>query len=194
MSLSFSRKFSKQKSTSGRIAIVLVALLAGLTACLKEPGPTWPTVAEKYRFAGGDWKDVKNAAVPNAVSALGESTFTVSGKGVSIFYTDVYTTDDKAFPTGGVFDGDIWTYLYAGNIKIGVIIYTADKIFYVYLGKTFISSTDIKNYVYIRDMQNAYNGYAYPKGQADRLNSVAAEFPAFRRPPDAGAFPREPPR
>ena len=145
------------KNAPKKFAVVAVALLAGLTACPNnetEPTePTGPTVAEKYRFTTGFWFIGSNE-VSGAVPTLGESTFTVSGGGIDISYTNVYTKgggiDPKGYP---------WAYLYAGNVKIGQAKKTGPdlSVTQINLGKTGNSNFD---YVEASDMQDTHNGYA----------------------------------
>ena len=136
------------------VVVVAIALLAGLTACPNEPELAAPTVAEKYRFTGGDWDDgnfVRN------VSTLGESTFTVSGGGIDISYTNVYTTG------GGLMgDTDDWAYLYSGNVKIGIVM-TYGNSSWVDLGKTVCSEDPFIKDTDLSDMQDTHNGYAGAK-------------------------------
>jgi len=144
----------KMKNAPKKFAVVVVAiaLLAGLTACPNEPELAAPTVAEKYRFTGGDWDDgnfVRN------VSTLGESTFTVSGGGIDISYTNVYTTGG-----GLIQDLDPWAYLYSGNVKIGIVMDASRLISGFVMMELGKESCSVDGYYDISGMQDTHNGVA----------------------------------
>ena len=122
-------------------------------------------VEAKYRFSDGLWSDSDDNWVNGAVSTLGENTFTVTGKGVTISFTDVYTEGGGSIshidPIG--YDAT-WAYLYDGSGKIGIVLTPVDgSKSEASFGKTFVG---VLNSIYgmgldTTGMQDTHNGSGY---------------------------------
>ena len=131
-----------------------------LTAIYTINIPGAKTVEAEYWFSGGDWYDNDTASmIPGAVSKLDENSFSVEGGGVDIFYTGVYTEGD------GIIYSNPWAYVYAGSVKIGLVIDYGSYDIELYIGKTccngyaswFASGGEILDLI---DMQDIINGEA----------------------------------
>jgi hypothetical protein len=106
----------------GLLALVLIFGMA-FTGCKNSTGgpPDDPPreVTAKYRFSDGLWYTPPNTIVNNALATLSATSFTVTGGGVNISYTDVYTTGGgSGNEYGETFD---WEYLYDSSGKIGTV-------------------------------------------------------------------------
>jgi hypothetical protein len=108
-----------------------------------------------FRFSGGEWADANGVIVTGAVSTLGETTFKVTGGGVNISFTNVYTE------YGEISGGDRWAYLYDGSGKIGVVSYSSSERIAV-IGKTLIEEMGTGGSINISGMQDTHNGIASP--------------------------------
>ena len=120
---------------TGTVLLLLVLFLS-LTSCSNGSTDTADTpkvVEAKYRFSNGNWS-VLGIDQPGAVSALGENTFTVSGGGIGISYTGVYTEGGGIL--GDAWPGpNTWAYLYDSSGKIGfAAAYNDGSYFEVNLG------------------------------------------------------------
>jgi hypothetical protein len=100
-----------------------------------------PKVVEAiYCFTNGQWYDSTSTIVPEAISALGENTFTVSGGGVNISYSGIYTEGGSIF-IHEIYGIEVsWAYLYSGSNKIGIVHAWKDSSASIEadLGKTYI--------------------------------------------------------
>ena len=129
-------------------------------------------VHSMYHFTNGYWMNrLDGGGVNGSISALSESNFTVTGGGVSIMYSNVYTKGGGAF-----YDNDFdiivnWDYLFTDSGKIGIVFqidgpYGDDDIyFYVFLGKnSYIRQDSGFNIDAIgidtTDIQSIHNGVA----------------------------------
>jgi hypothetical protein len=171
------------KNTLKTIATLAFITTLIFTACKEdEPADTTDNINKVveaiYRFSGGAWRYNFFEDVKGAVSALGETTFTVYGGGVSISFTSVYTEG------GGIFtNGDRWAYLYNGSGKIGFVTYAGyKKEWTAVIGK---SSVDIAKTYYdisavdTNGMQNTSNGYAIYPGSNEVENKVVETIYRF---------------
>ena len=147
----------------GLIAVVMVTMLAFAACGNKNSGdPTSPpsskTVEAKYRFSGGDWFVSGSGYITGAVSKLDANSINVQGGGINISYTGVYTEGD------GTISGDPWAYVYAGNVKIGLVMTGSNIV--LSIGKTYSNSSYMGYFTSngetldLSDMQDTVNGEA----------------------------------
>jgi hypothetical protein len=139
---------NKNKLHAIGIAVVLLAAALVLTGCPDPNNATASqTVEAKYRFSGGVWIEidgVNQVFVEDAVSALGENSFTVTGGGVSIAYAGVYTAGGGTHNIND--ESGTWAYLYASTGKIGIVYIHSDVYVVVDIGKT-LSERDMAAFI-----------------------------------------------
>jgi hypothetical protein len=131
-------------------------------------------VAELFRFDGGNWDKYESGTqfsvtmlpIQGAVSALGENTFTITGGGVNVSFTNVYTAGGSGaggfYVSNGVELGKSSSVdLYDGFGRIGIVIYadmySGDDRIIIALGKTLLTLTSSSNFNYT-DVQDRVNG------------------------------------
>jgi len=120
------------------------------------------TVEAKYQFSGGVWMNVDWEEIVGAVPTLDENTFTVTGGGVNISFTGVYTDGGG---TGTLGFSDQWAYLYDSSGKIGFVITAIGEI-EVFIGKTMsdnftASYPEPFDFFDTKDMQDTVNGRSW---------------------------------
>ena len=143
------------------LLFVILFITLAFMAC-GEDNINTKVVNEKYLFSNGSWHNVTQELIPGAISELKESTFSISGGGVSISYIGVYTTDGGETLSNASVNS--WAYLYDNSGKIGIVIIGNGNSIEVGLGKTFINNALINNgigtEININDMQDINNGFA----------------------------------
>jgi hypothetical protein len=146
------------------IAAIMLAIVFSLSTCDDSGGKV---VAPKYRFTGGYWRGFPNMTEWSAgttvnraaVSALGETTLTVTGGGVNISYTGVYTTEVGVFQFS---NNEEWSIanLYDGSGKIGLACVVDGTWYYVFLGKSCVDNVLNFTGKDTTGMQDVQNGQA----------------------------------
>ena len=156
----------------GMLAILLSLSLL-FTGCNGEDEPP-KVVEEKYRFAAGQaiWStiDGEEGQIPNAIPVLSENTFNVSGGGVNISFTGVYT---EGGGTHNLWGGGTWAYLYASNGKMGIVFTIGNGNRAACIGKTWLDgsnnvngNTNLSEFIEFdtSNMQEIHNDFAYMPG------------------------------
>jgi len=121
-------------------------------------------IKEKYRFANGSWwKYPESEEVVDAISELGESSFSVYGGGVNISYIGVYTLNGGLLSDWGASDDAEWAYLYNMDGKIGIVVTDSRYGIYAMFGKSMLNDFYSSTYSewYLDDMQDLINGFGF---------------------------------
>ena len=134
-----------------------------LAACDNEATPTndpLKVVEAKYRFTETWTHLVGNEGSTNGIFSLGENKLTVTESTAGFSYDNVYTLG------GGVINYTSttwsWAYLYAGNVKIGFVLFTIfdDEIFKrAFLGTMAVNFSNPS--IDTSDVQTTNNGRAW---------------------------------
>ena len=150
------------------VLAVIVGFLFGFMSCDGGDGLTTGgrVVEYKYRGNNGVWQ-VDFNTIQGPVATLGENTLTVSGGGVNISYTGVYTQGGGILTPeqlGYTTDTATWAFLYSNSQKIGIALVNNNnmRLRSIFLGKSninmFSSLMQSPWGMDINDMQDTHNG------------------------------------
>ena len=146
---------------------LVIVMLIGFIGCDNGNGNGNSTITyevdENFRFNNGgwtNWSGDSGVTISGATSTLTMNTFTVSGGGINISFSNVYTDGGGTFSEAQWTGGGSWAYLYEISGKIGIVVKNnSDGAIYVPLGKETIISWFGSNFD-ATGIQEIINGYA----------------------------------